>query len=66
MVLRLDGTRVACQPFPNWSPDSTRIAFESCRNSGVEVYVMDADGANIIRLSEDPAVDKYPAWWPLP
>ena len=62
MVLGLDGTRVACQSFPSWSPDSTRIVFESCRNSGVEVY---ADGANVIRLSEDPAVLKYPAWWPL-
>ena len=66
MVLGLDGTRVACQSFPTWSPDSTRIAFESCRNSGVEVYVMDADRADIIRLSEDPAVDKDPARWPLP
>ncbi len=66
MVLGLDGTRVACQSFPTWSPDSTRSAFESCRNSGVKVYVMDADRANIIRLSEDPAGDKDPAWWPLP
>ncbi len=50
MVLGLDGTRVACQSFPTWSPDSNRIAFQSSRDGN----------------SEDPAVDKDPAWWPLP
>ncbi len=66
MVLGLDGTRVACQSFPIWSPDSTRIAFQSCRNSGVEVRVMNADGTGVTRLTDYSAADFTPAWWPLP
>ena len=66
MALGLDGTRVACQSFPIWSPDSTRIALQSCRNSGVEVYVMNAEGTGVTRLSDDSAVDFTPARWPLP
>ena len=29
---------------PSWSPDGKRIAFDSSRDGGSEIYVMDADG----------------------
>ena len=38
---------------PAWSPDGTRIAFASDRGHDVpNVYVMDADGKNVVRLTD--------------
>ncbi|HLV35639.1 MAG TPA: hypothetical protein VKY59_11020, partial [Spirillospora sp.] len=36
---------------PAWSPDGSKIAFESWRNVVRAVYVMDADGTNVRRIS---------------
>ena len=41
-----------------------RIAFVSLRDGNWEVCVMDADGSNITRLTNDPASDSDPAWSP--
>ncbi len=50
---------------PDWSPDGGQIAFESDReDANDEIYVMDADGDNVMRLTEDPATDWQPAWSP--
>jgi Tol biopolymer transport system component len=51
---------------PRWSPDGTRIAFKSNRNgaSNYDLYVMDADGRNPVRITDDPANDHDPAWMP--
>ena len=40
---------------PSWSPDGTRIAFDSDRDGNLEIYVMEADGANPINLTNNPA-----------
>jgi Tol biopolymer transport system component len=41
--------------FPDWSPDGTRIAFSSDRDTSstsvVDVFVMDADGTNVVRVT---------------
>ena len=50
--------------FPDWSPDGTRIAFSSFRGGNGDVYVMDANGGNLIRLTDDPEFDGWPAWSP--
>ncbi|NIM52761.1 MAG: hypothetical protein GTO22_26535, partial [Gemmatimonadales bacterium] len=42
---------------PAWSPDGTRIAFASNRDGNYEIYVMDADGSNPVRLTDNPAGD---------
>ena len=37
----------------DWSPDGTRIAFTSERDGNREIYVMDADGSNLIRVTDN-------------
>jgi hypothetical protein len=49
---------------PVWSPDGTRIAFESMRDGNSEIYVMDADGTDQVNLTGNPAHDHAPAWSP--
>jgi len=50
--------------YPAWSPDGTKIAFMSSRDTFPNIYVMDPNGANIIRLTHTPAKDAQPAWSP--
>jgi Tol biopolymer transport system component len=49
---------------PSWSPDGSRIAFSSSRTGEGDIYVMDADGANLERVTTDPAPELQPAWSP--
>ena len=50
---------------PALAPTSTsRIAFTSYRDGNFEIYVMDADGSNQIRFTNNPASDTSPAWSP--
>jgi TolB protein len=50
-----------------WSPDGTRIAFLAGRtsnNGNTDLYLMDADGGNLTRLTESPAFDFALDWSP--
>ena len=38
---------------PTWSPTGREIAFVSDRSGAAQIYVMDAEGANVRRLSQD-------------
>ncbi len=50
---------------PSWSPDGTKLAFESFRDAGSEVYVMNADGTGVTRLTfNGPAEDRGTSWSP--
>ncbi len=49
---------------PAWSPDGTRLAFESDRAGGRDVFTVRADGRGLRRLTEHPALDEGPAWSP--
>jgi Tol biopolymer transport system component len=41
-----------------------RIAFVSNRDGNNEIYVMNADGSGVTRLTDNPAIDQDPAWSP--
>ncbi|HET9494274.1 MAG TPA: hypothetical protein VFR15_08595 [Chloroflexia bacterium] len=51
--------------FPAWSPDGTKIAFQSKGDGDLfQVYVMDADGNNKRRLSDGKGFAGLPTWSP--
>lgn len=50
---------------PSWSPDGTRIAFTSSQLAdNDEIYVIDVDGTNLRRITDQPRFDWFPAWTP--
>ena len=55
---------LAPAPPPPPPSGSGRVAFVSNRDGNSEIYVMNADGTGLTRLTNDPAVDAYPAWSP--
>ena len=74
-VMRPDGSNVrklgdTWVEYPAWSPDSQRIAFMSMQagasgfNPDYEIYVMNADGSEVKRLTNTPGEDGWPAWSP--
>ena len=46
------------------APDRTRIAFSSNRSGTFDLYLMDADGRNLRRLTTDAGKEGDPAWTP--
>jgi len=58
-VMNADGsgvTRLTTNPaydnYPAWSPDGTRIVFQSQRDGNDQIYVMGADGSGATRLTQ--------------
>jgi Tol biopolymer transport system component len=51
--------------YPSLSPDGTRILFEARRDglSRIQVYSMNPDGTDVVRLSRDGSVDVFGAHW---
>ncbi len=51
---------------PDWSPDGRKIAFYSNLHNITQqdIYVMNADGANIVKVTNHPKSDRLPAWSP--
>lgn len=47
-----------------WSPDGKRIAFISTRSGSWDLYVMNADGTGVERITDHPAADHDPRWMP--
>jgi Tol biopolymer transport system component len=51
--------------FPAWSPDSTKIVFQSSRTGIAQVWVMDPNGSDQTQLTFDPVPkDQLPDWSP--
>jgi predicted Ser/Thr protein kinase len=53
---------------PAWSPDGTRIVFDSDHHAiggdRNQLYVMDADGSNLTRLTYTEGNEEHPSWSP--
>lgn len=49
---------------PAWSPDGSQLVFTSNRDGNPELYIMNADGTNVRRLTNHPAIDTTPTWSP--
>ena len=48
---------------PAWSPDGRQIAVASdLRGRNFEIWIMNADGSGLIRLTQNPAMDAHPVW----
>jgi TolB protein len=47
-----------------WSPDGTRILFTSNRDGNLEVYRMNCDGSNPVRMTDNPLQDCCAQWSP--
>lgn len=50
----------ADENWPNWAPESDLIAFTSTRDGSSQVYVMNSNGENVIRISENGGQE--PTW----
>jgi len=65
-TIRADGTGVRLllsqAHSPAWSPDGSRLAFVSARSGDEEIYVANADGRGVRRLTRSAGADLSPAW----
>jgi Tol biopolymer transport system component len=48
--------------WPHFSPDGRRIVFRSARDGNQEIYLMNADGSGVRRLTSHEATDTMPAF----
>jgi Tol biopolymer transport system component len=54
-----------CQVYNyQWSPSGNKIVFQSIKDSNSEIYVVDADGTNMKRLTINAVADTDPTWSP--
>jgi Tol biopolymer transport system component len=74
----LTNTRATDQ-YPQWSPDGTKIVFSSDRHNAIpadgfesattlpsDIYTVDADGSDVVRVTKTPSVsESLPDWQPL-
>lgn len=49
---------------PAWSPNGQQIAYISQDDGNFEIYRIDADGSNKVRLTNSPSSDGLPVWSP--
>jgi Tol biopolymer transport system component len=50
--------------YPSFSGDGKQIVFRSGRNGNLDLYLMNADGSNVRRLTNDGANDLFPVFSP--
>lgn len=59
--------------YPAWSPDGTKIAFSGDprgtvaivgATSSVNIYMVNADGSNLTKLTNDQMINDFPSWSP--
>lgn len=67
-LFSLNGGRLTYVGYQNdqadWSPDGSKIVFSSRDRGAFDVFVMEADGSNIMRLTRDEGNNESPTWAP--
>lgn len=59
-LTRFGGPHVGC---PRWSPDGRQLAFDSAHSgSHRDIYVINADGSGLRRLTTESSNDSRPSW----
>jgi TolB protein len=58
------GTNRVHNSLPAFSPDGSQIAFNTNRDDNNDVWVVNVDGSNLRRLTNNPAIDTSPTWSP--
>src|SRR5829696_5492836 len=64
---RLSDTAGVANGAPQWSADGQKIVFTNhpaFKEIGSEIYAMDSDGSDEVNLTDDPAWDSDPSWFP--
>jgi len=49
---------------PSWSPDGKQIAFEATETDHAAIYLVDADGTNLRKITSGTVDDEQPKWSP--
>lgn len=49
---------------PAWSPDGQFVAFSGNREDNLDVYVIRADGTDLVNLTQSPEADTIQVWFP--
>jgi Tol biopolymer transport system component len=50
--------------WPAWSPDGSKIAFNSERYRHADIYIINVDGSGEVRVTTEVGEDYQPAWSP--
>jgi Tol biopolymer transport system component len=50
--------------WPSFSPDGSRIVYQSTLNGRPQIFVMSNDGQHPMNLTASPSSDEFPAWSP--
>ena len=49
---------------PSWSADGLRIAFNAGSPTDSDIYLIDADGSGLTKITDDAGGNFYPTWSP--
>lgn len=50
--------------YPSFSPDGSKIAYQSHHGGNAEIHVIKANGTGDVRLTSSPGPDRVPSWSP--
>ena len=75
VVMNADGSNRTSLPYstgleflwgavPVWSPDGARFTFMYGQDAGFDIYIVDVDGSNLLRISYGSGDEWFPVWSP--